>query len=80
MTFLFKERKMPNKVTTTTNIPFYKSAIVWVALATIFLGAVDQLNLIGSTLPAEYQGVFTMILGALTLAARAVSGTISLKK
>ena len=71
---------MTNEATTPANIPFYKSAIVWVALATIFLGAVDQLNLIGLTLPAEYQGVFTMVLGALTLVARAVSGTISLKK
>lgn len=54
--------------------PFYKSKIVWLAIATIFLGAVDQLNLLAGQLPTEYQGVITMVLGALTLAARAFSG------
>ncbi len=66
--------------TVTNDKPFYKSAIVWVALATIFLGAADQLNLVGSQLPAEYQGLYTMVMGALTLLARAVSGSVTLKK
>ena len=53
--------------------PFYKSKIVWLAVATIFLGAVDQLNLIATQLPAEYHGAITMVLGALTLLARSFS-------
>lgn len=62
---------MENEVATK---PFYKSTIVWLSIATIFLGAVDQLNLIGSQLPTEYQGAFTMVLGTLTLLARALTG------
>lgn len=55
--------------------PFYKSTIIWLSVATIFLGAVDQLNLIGTYLPIEYQGAFTMVLGVLTLIARAFTGS-----
>ena len=54
--------------------PFYKSKIVWLSIATIFLGAVDQLGVLGSLLPADYQGVFTMVIGFLTLLARTVTG------
>ncbi len=60
--------------------PFYKSKIVWLAIATIFLGAVDQLNFITAQLPAEYQGVITMVLGALTLLARSYSGLTVVKE
>ncbi len=68
-----------NAVVTDTK-PFYKSKLVWIALATIFLGAVDQLNLLGGLLPAEYQGFYTMIVGVLVLAARGVTSTsIALK-
>lgn len=56
------------------NKPFYQSKIVWLAVATIFLGAIDQLNLLGTLLPTEYQGAFTMIMGLLTLVARSFSG------
>lgn len=59
--------------------PFYKSKIVWLAVATMFLGAVDQLNLIATQLPAEYQGAITMVLGALTLIARSFSGITLVK-
>lgn len=59
--------------------PFYKSKIVWLAVATIFLGAVDQLNLIATQLPAEYQGAITMVLGTLTLLARSFSGITLVK-
>ena len=59
--------------------PFYKSKIVWLAVATIFLGAVDQLNLIATQLPAEYQGAITMVLGVLTLLARSFSGITLVK-
>lgn len=69
------------EVTTNNQKPFYQSKIIWLAIATIFLGAVDQLNLIGAQLPAEYQGIYTIIVGALTLFARTYSGsTITLKK
>lgn len=60
--------------------PFYKSKIVWLAIATIFLGAVDQLNFITAQLPTEYQGVITMVLGALTLLARSYSGLTVVKE
>ena len=30
--------------------PFYKSKIVWLAVATMFLGAADQLNLLSNLL------------------------------
>lgn len=60
--------------------PFYKSKIVWLAIATIFLGAVDQLNFITAQLPAEYQGAITMVLGALTLLARSYSGLTVVKE
>lgn len=59
--------------------PFYKSKIVWLAVATIFLGAVDQLNLLSTQLPVEYQGITTMVLGALTLLARSFSGITVVK-
>ena len=54
---------------------FYKSKIVWLAVATIFLGATEQFAVLGDLLPAEYQGIFTMIVGFLTLLARTVTGT-----
>ena len=60
--------------------PFYKSKIVWLAIATIFLGAVDQLNFITAQLPTEYQGIITMVLGALTLLARSYSGLTVVKE
>lgn len=60
--------------------PFYKSKIVWLAVATIFLGAVDQLNFITAQLPTEYQGAITMVLGALTLLARSYSGLTVVKE
>ena len=72
---------MTTEVTQVESKPFYKSKLVWLAIATIFLGAIDQLNILGGLLPSEYQGIYTMIIGALTLAARAVTGTsITLKK
>lgn len=65
-----------NTVETATEVkPFYKSKIVWLAFATIFLGAAEQFAVIGDLLPSEYQGVFTMVVGFLTLLARAVTGT-----
>lgn len=54
---------------------FYKSKIVWLAVATIFLGATEQFAVLGDLLPAEYQGIFTMVVGFLTLLARTVTGT-----
>lgn len=54
---------------------FYKSKIVWLAVATIFLGAAEQFAVIGDLLPAEYQGIFTMVIGFLTLLARTVTST-----
>ena len=61
--------------------PFYKSKIVWLALTTIFVGASEQLSVLGQFLPAEYQGLFTTILGAAVLIARSYSTTnITLKK
>lgn len=54
---------------------FYKSKIVWLALATIFLGVSDQLNVLAAQIPTAYQGVITAILGILTLLARSYSGT-----
>ena len=72
---------MTTDVTQVESKPFYKSKLVWLAIATIFLGAIDQLNILGGLLPEQYQGIYTMIIGALTLAARAVTGTsITLKK
>ena len=63
------------------NKPFYKSKIVWLALATIFIGAAEQLSILGQFLPAEYQGLFTTILGTAVLIARSYSATnITLKK
>lgn len=63
------------------NKPFYKSKIVWLALATIFIGAAEQLSILGQFLPAEYQGLFTAILGTAVLIARSYSATnITLKK
>ena len=63
------------------NKPFYKSKIVWLALTTIFIGAAEQLSILGQFLPAEYQGLFTTILGAAVLVARSYSATnITLKK
>lgn len=58
------------------NKKFYQSKIVWLALATILIGANDQLAILGHQLPEEYQGLFTMALGALTLIARTYSGTV----
>lgn len=64
------------EVSTNTEVKaFYQSKIVWIAIATIFLGALDQLNILGGLLPAEYQGVYTMIVGLLTLIARSVTST-----
>ena len=60
--------------------PFYKSKIVWLAVATMFLGAADQLNLLSTLLPPEYQGLFTMVMGALTLVARSYSGVTVIKE
>ena len=54
---------------------FYKSKIVWLSVATIFLGATEQFAVLGDLLPAEYQGIFTMVVGFLTLLARTVTGT-----
>lgn len=54
---------------------FYKSKIVWLAVATIFLGAAEQFAVIGNLLPTEYQGIFTMVIGFLTLLARTVTST-----
>ena len=72
---------MTTEVTQLEAKPFYKSKLVWLAIATIFLGAIDQLNILGGLLPEQYQGIYTMIMGVLTLAARAVTGTsITLKK
>lgn len=72
---------MTEQVTTVETKPFYKSKIVWLAVATIFLGATDELTSLGNLLPAEYQGLFTIMLGAATLIARAYSGTqITVKK
>ena len=63
------------------NKPFYKSKIVWLALATIFIGAAEQLSILGQFLPAEYQGLLNTILGAAVLVARSYSATnITLKK
>lgn len=63
-------------VETTTEVkPFYKSKIVWLAFATMFLGAAEQFAVIGNLLPSEYQGAFTMVVGFLTLVARTVTGT-----
>lgn len=65
-----------NTVETNTEVkPFYKSKIVWLAFATMFLGATEQFAVIGNLLPAEYQGAFTMVVGFLTLVARTVTGT-----
>lgn len=71
-----------NKVVSVTaeTKPFYKSKIVWLSIATIFLGAVDQLGVLGSLLPADYQGVFTMVIGFLTLLARTVTGAAIVSK
>lgn len=72
--------KQVNADVVTKSKPFYKSKLVWIALATMFLGAVDQLNLLSGLLPAEYQGFYTMIVGVLVLAARGVTSTsIALK-
>lgn len=65
---------------TTESKPFYKSKIVWLSIATIFLGAVDQLGVLGTLLPADYQGIFTMTIGFLTLLARTVTGASILTK
>lgn len=63
------------------NKPFYKSKIVWLALATILIGAAEQLSILGQFLPAEYQGLFTTILGVAVLVARSYTTTnITLKK
>ena len=63
------------------NKPFYKSKIVWLALATIFIGAAEQLSILGQFLPAQYQGLITTILGTAVLIARSYSATnITLKK
>lgn len=70
---------MTEKVTQSK--PFYKSKIVWLAVATMFLGASDQLTSLGQLLPQEYQSLFTVILGAGILIARSYSATsISVKK
>lgn len=73
---------MDNKNTTEiVDKPFYQSKIVWIAVATMFLGALDQFSVIGQSLPTEYQGIFTMAIGGLTLLARAFSASnITLKK
>ena len=64
-----------NNVKVVETKAFYKSKIVWLAVATIFLGATEQFAVLGDLLPAEYQGIFTMIVGFLTLLARTVTGT-----
>ena len=64
-----------NNVKAVETKAFYKSKIVWLAVATIFLGATEQFAVLGDLLPAEYQGIFTMVVGFLTLLARTVTGT-----
>lgn len=69
------------EATVLENKPFYKSKIVWLAAATIFLGVAEQLSILGQFLPSEYQGIFTAILGAAVLFARSYSATnITIKK
>lgn len=53
---------------------FYKSKIFWLAIATVLVSLADQLQLVTSFLPAEYQGVYTAILGGAILIARLFSG------
>lgn len=53
---------------------FYKSKILWLAIATVFISVADQLQLVGGLLPTEYQGVYTAILGGAILVARFFSG------
>ena len=64
-----------NNVKAVETKAFYKSKIVWLAVATIFLGATEQFAVLGDLLPAEYQGIFTMVVGFLTLLARTFTGT-----
>lgn len=64
-----------NNVKVVETKAFYKSKIVWLAVATIFLGATEQFAVLGDLLPTEYQGIFTMVVGFLTLLARTVTGT-----
>jgi len=53
---------------------FYKSKIFWLAIATVLISIADQLQLITQLLPAEYQSVYTAILGGAILIARLLSG------
>lgn len=56
------------------NKAFYKSKIFWLAITTILISVVDQLQLLTQFLPTEYQSIYTAILGAAILVARLFSG------
>lgn len=54
--------------------PFYKSKIIWLSVIPM---AVEIVNLAMTTpvIPAKYQGILTLISGALTIAARYTSNS-----
>jgi hypothetical protein len=57
-----------------TNKPFYKSKIIWLSAIPM---AVEIVNLAMATpiIPVKYQGILTLISGALTIAARYTSNS-----